>query len=331
MAVTDPADARLLAALAEHGKAPVHDVAARAGMDPREAAYRLVGLSGSGLPLLVGVECDPQGVRAALPPQGHGYTQQAPQQTPQQGAPPGAYPGPQQAQPPSSPAAPPATPSGPYPVHGAPSGPHPAPPPPSGPHAAPGQPQASGAGAPAAPEAQAPAPDAAMSVWGPPQSAGWARGDQQAPGRSGPVAGTAARHGTVGDTLHTEGLESEQLSIQLLEVQDPADFLFGAGGYQLAPGERAVVVHTEVTNTGTTAFGYLPDNFLELVTADGTAIAKAPVSLTSRPPHRIGVGPGQTAGGHTVYILPESTRLASVRWSPRPEPDERTVTWTVDE
>ncbi|WP_089300003.1 hypothetical protein [Haloechinothrix alba] len=129
----------------------------------------------------------------------------------------------------------------------------------------------------------------------------------------------------------TGGLEAEQLSIRLLEVQDPADFLFGAGGDQLAPGERAGVVHTEVTNTGTTAFGYLPDDFLELVTAEGTAVAKAPVSLTSRPPRRIGVGPGQTVGGHTVYVLPGSARLASVRWSTRPEPDERTVTWTVDE
>lgn len=72
MAVTDPIDARLLAALAEHGRVAVHELAARLGMDPREAAYRLVTLSGSGLPLLVGVECDPHGLRAALaapPPQ----------------------------------------------------------------------------------------------------------------------------------------------------------------------------------------------------------------------------------------------------------------------
>jgi len=70
--VTDPIDARLLAALAEHGRVAVHELAARLGMDPREAAYRLVTLSGSGLPLLVGVECDPHGLRAALaapPPQ----------------------------------------------------------------------------------------------------------------------------------------------------------------------------------------------------------------------------------------------------------------------
>ena len=75
----------------------------------------------------------------------------------------------------------------------------------------------------------------------------------------------------------------------------------------------------------------LPDNYLELITADGSAIAKAPVALTSRPPHKIGVQPGETLGGHTVYVLPESTRVTAVRWSPRPEPDHRTLTWTIED
>ena len=44
----------------------MHEIAQRLGMDPREAAMRLITLSGSGLPLLVGVECDPNGVRRAL-------------------------------------------------------------------------------------------------------------------------------------------------------------------------------------------------------------------------------------------------------------------------
>src|SRR3954468_18650098 len=52
--------------IAEMGRAAVHEVAARLGMDPREAAARLITLSGSGLPLLVGVECDPNGIRKAL-------------------------------------------------------------------------------------------------------------------------------------------------------------------------------------------------------------------------------------------------------------------------
>ncbi|TNC22667.1 AsnC family protein [Amycolatopsis alkalitolerans] len=256
MAVTDPVDARLLAALAEVGKVAVHELAAKVGMDPREVAYRLVALSGSGLPLLVGVESDPNGLRAALA---------------------GAW---------SRPVPPPA-------VRPA---PRPAPPP-------------------------APRPDPVMSTWGPPQTASWARGDQKQPPQ---------RAGRIGEALPARGLDGEQLSVHLLEVQDPADFLFGAAGYRLEAGERAVIVHTEVINRGSVPFVSLPDNYLELVTAEGKAVTKAPVSLTSRPPYKIGVQPGETAGGHTVYVLGEATRIVSVRWSPRPEPDERTLTWTLD-
>ncbi|MDQ0382310.1 AsnC family protein [Amycolatopsis thermophila] len=357
MAVTDPADVRLLAALAELGKVAVHELAARIGMDPREAAYRLVALSGSGLPLLVGVESDPQGLRAALAfrsppapyqahpsgavPAGHPGRPAAGPPPPAGFAPPGGagVPGHPAPNPPSgpypAPGAPQGVPSGPYPVpngaHGMPSGPYAVPGAaqnaPSGPYAVPApahqQPGGPG-GVPSGPH-PAPAPDPVISTWGPPQTASWARGDQRPAPPPGP------RTGRIGDRLASQGLEGEQLTVQLLEVQDPADFLFGAAGYRLEPGERAVVVHTEVTNTGPVPFVSLPDNYLELLTADGTAIAKAAVSLTSRPPHKIGVQPGETAGGHTVYVLAESTRVVSVRWSPRPEPDERSLTWSLED
>lgn len=286
MPISDPVDARLLAALAEVGKAAVHEIAAKVGLDPREVAYRLVGLSAAGFPLLVGVESDPAGLRAAL------------------AARPATSPPPQ----PHSPAAY-GAPSGAYPVRGTPSGPYPA---------APSQPQP-----PAPPPTQPPPPDPVLSTWGPPQTASWARGDQQ----QGPPP--ANRTGRAGDVLETQGLEGERLAIQLLEVQDPADYLFGAAGYRLEAGERAVVVHTEITNRGGTPFASLPDNYLELLTADGRAVIKAPVSLTSRPPHKIGVAPGETAGGHTVYVLPEHTAVTSLRWSPRPDPDERTLLWNL--
>lgn len=268
VAVTDPVDARLLAALAEVGKIAVHKLAAKVGLDPREVAYRLVALSGSGLPLLVGVESDPNGLRAALA---------------------GAW-----QQPVVRPAPPPVAPPVARPIPSAPF-PPPVPPPPR-------------------------PVDPVMSTWGPPQTSSWARGDQK------PAPRPAGR---VGEALPAQGLDGEQLSIHLLEVQDPADFLFGAAGYRLEAGERSIVVHTEVTNRGAVPFASLPDNFLELVTAEGKAIAKAPVSLTSRPPHKIGVRPGETTGGHTIYVVGEDTRIVSVRWSPRPEPDERTLTWSL--
>ncbi|WP_326837155.1 AsnC family protein [Amycolatopsis rhabdoformis] len=333
MAVTDPADVRLLAALAELGKTAVHELAAKVGMDPREVAYRLVALSGSGLPLLVGVESDPAGLRAAIaaaPPSWQQQQQQQPPPQPPSGPMPVVAPAGRPGLPPAMPtgqgfpaAAPPGAPvprpgnapgmppaPGVPSVHGGPSGPYGVP---SGPYRVPTGPY------------PGPPLDPALSTWGVPQTASWARGDE--PRRAGPAEG---RHGRIGETLPTQGLEGEQLTVQLLEVQDPADYLFGAAGYRLDAGERAVVVHTEITNRGAVPFASLPDNYLELVTADGATVTKAPVSLTSRPPHKIGVRPGETLGGHTVYVLPDATRVVSVRWSPRPEPDDRTLTWAVE-
>ncbi len=284
----DPVDARLLAMLAEMGRAAVHELAARLGMDPREAATRLITLSGSGLPLLVGVECDPNGIRKALANSVAWGSYTGPAQA-VRGTPSGPYP----------PA--PGTPSGAY-RQGPPSGPFPA------------QPQSGPVPVPA----QEP-----MSTWGPPQSSGWARGDQAPAPKS--------RTGKIGSALETEGLEGARFTIQLVEVVDPADFLFTAAGYKLADGERAVVVHTELANIGTVTFNALPDMYLVLMTGTGETVGKAPVSLSSRPPHKIGVQPGETAGGHTVYVLPENTVVTSVRWSSRPETDLNTLVWTVDD
>jgi hypothetical protein len=139
-----------------------------------------------------------------------------------------------------------------------------------------------------------------------------------------------SQRGTAGETLTIAGADGELLAIHLVEVVDPADFLFTAAGYRLREGERSVVVHTELTNRGTTPFGQLPDLYLVLVAKDGQTVSKAPVSLSSRPPHRIGVRPGETAGGHTVYVLPEATEITAVRWSARPDDEQNALTWAVE-
>jgi DNA-binding Lrp family transcriptional regulator len=307
VAVPDPVDFRLLSLIAEMGRAAVHDVAARLGMDPREAAARLVALSAAGMPLLVGVECDPNGIRAALAAASRPQQQQwpaYPQQQQQYGPPPMQQPQYQHPQPQYAP----------------PPQPQYAPPPQSVPFPA-QQPVA----APAPPQpAQQPQP--AGGTWGPPQTSAWARGDQQ----TVTAAPVPPPKFVVGSTQQTVGLEGEQLSIQLVEVVDPADFLFTAAGYRLQEGERAVVVHTELTNRGTVPFSSLPDLYLLLVAADGQTVSKAPVSLSSRPPHRIGVQPGETAGGHTVYVLPDSTEITSVRWSPRPDDPQHSLAWEIE-
>jgi hypothetical protein len=337
---TDPVDARLLGVVAEMGRAAVHEVAARLGMDPREVASRLVALSATGLPLIVGVECDANRLRAAAATAMH--------QSAMPPATPYGYP-PQQYQPPSGPVQMPFPGTGPSgPVPQGPSGPHSVP---SGPHPVPqqGPPQMMGGpppgylrtGPPSAPvpvqtgppSMPFPAPGVPMSMWGPPQTASWARGDQPPQDVTQPTVRTESntRQGKVGTVLLTEGLEGEKLAIQLVEVVDPADYLFTAAGYRLQEGERSVVVHTELTNRGQVAFQSLPDLYLVLVTPDGKTISKAPVSLSSRPPHRIGVPPGETAGGHTVYVVPEQTEVTSVRWSPRPDEETRTLNWTVED
>jgi hypothetical protein len=343
-AVTDPVDVRLLGVVAEMGRAAVHEVAARLGMDPREVASRLVALSATGLPLLVGVECDPGRLRqaaamaaAASPPYG---VQHAPYGV--AGTPTGPYP-----------------PSGPVPVpgpYGQPqqqlhpqshSGPHSMPQPMPVPQqqqqmmprtGPPSTPFPAQTGPPSQPfpapvPQQLPQVDAPMSMWGPPQTSTWARGDGPPQDVTQPTVRAElpdVRQGKVGTALQTEGLEGERLSITLVEVVDPADYLFTAAGYRLQEGERSVVVHTELTNRGNVAFQSLPDLYLVLVTPDGKTISKAPVSLSSRPPHRIGVPPGETQGGHTVYVVPENTEVTSVRWSPRPDEESRALTWTVE-
>jgi hypothetical protein len=200
-------------------------------------------------------------------------------------------------------------PSGPYAAHQ--SGPHHV----SGPHQVPYGPP----NPPSQPFAAQP-----QATWGPPQTAGWVRADQPQPR---PVS----RTGKIGSALEAESLEGAHLSIQLVEVVDPADFLFTAAGYKLAEGERAVVVHTEVTNTSQVPYTSLPDMYLVLVTKTGETVTKAPVSLSSRPAHKLGVQPGETAGGHTVFVLPDTIDVIQVRWSVRPEVDLNTLVWTVED
>jgi DNA-binding Lrp family transcriptional regulator len=272
-------DVRLLSAVAEMGRAAIPDLASRLGMDVRDVAARLAALSTTGLPLIVGVECDPQGIRNAVA---------AAQQWAAQ--------------------------------HGAGSGPHRTPP-----QQAPPQPPM-GSGGYSMPQHSGPQPMPAahpMNSWGPPASAGWVRSE--------PPVAPVPQTGRVGSKLDVSGPEGERLTIGLVEVVDPADFLFTAAGHELRPGERAVVVHTELTNRGQQPFAALPDQNLELVAKDGSTVGKAPVSLSSRPPHRAGVQPGATAGGHTIYVLPEPTELTAVRWALHPGNPQFTLNWDITE
>lgn len=287
MTAPDPVDVRLLTALAEVGRAAVHEIAMRLGMDVREVASRLAALSATGLPLVVGAECDQQGIRHALAV-AHAWQQQA-----------------AVAYPPQHPN------SGPYPVYGPPnSGPHPTQTGPSGP-------------VPYVPTA-APFPMATPQArgWAPPSPTVHLPARQAAP----------ARAGKIGTRFDVDGPAGERITLQLVEVVDPADFLFSAAGHHLGEGERSVVVHTELTNRGPVPFAALPDLGLVLVASDGSITTKTNKTLSSRPAHRSGVAPGETAGGHTVYVLPEATPVVEVRWMPGPGAGDYTsLTWDISD
>lgn len=312
-------DIRLLSVVAETGRAAVHEVAARLGMDVRDVAARLAALSTTGLPIVVGVECEPNAIRHALAA-ANAWTQQHS----------GPYPAPGPSGPHQVPNPHVSGPySGPNPGQSGPSGPHstgpsgPQPFAPQGPPATFGPQQGQAQQWPQ----QAPVQQAPMNTWGPPGSASWAR--SELPTVQTPKPGP--KSGKIGSKLDVDGPEGERIMIQLVEVVDPADFLFTAAGHQLKDGERAVVVHTELTNRGAMPFTSLPDLYLVLITEDGSTVSKSPVSLSSRPPHKIGVAPGETAGGHTIYVLPEDIELATVKWSLSPGDEQRSLTWDISD
>ncbi|MGH3492208.1 MAG: AsnC family protein [Sciscionella sp.] len=137
------------------------------------------------------------------------------------------------------------------------------------------------------------------------------------------------RVGEIGRQLHTTGIEGEAIAITVLEVVDPADALFQAAGFTLRAGERAVVVHTELRNDSPRPYPMLADLYLMLVTDAEEKIGKAPLALSSRPPHRIGIEPGATAGGHAVYVIGEDVTITSVRWYASPDSEQNTLTWSI--
>lgn len=62
----DPVDHRLLALLAEVGRIPVHELAARAGLDVRDVALRLTAMGAAGLPVTTVAEVDQARLRQVL-------------------------------------------------------------------------------------------------------------------------------------------------------------------------------------------------------------------------------------------------------------------------
>lgn len=143
--------------------------------------------------------------------------------------------------------------------------------------------------------------------WGVAQSSAWTRQPPPEPAAAG-VAGP-----TVGDTLSSVSPAGEPVSITLVELVDTADALIAASGHPLSPGMRATVVHTEVT-AGPRGYQAIADTCLTVVLADGTEVGKSGITLSSRPPFRSGIAPGNTVGGHTVFELDAQASIVGLRW-----------------
>jgi hypothetical protein len=145
-----------------------------------------------------------------------------------------------------------------------------------------------------------------------------------------PQQAAPTRVGTIGSRFDANGPNGERITLQLIEVVDPADFLYSAAGHHLEPGKRSVVVHLELTNRGSAPLPMVADQHLVLVTTDGSTIPKSQDTLSSRPPHQPGVAPGDTVGGHTVYVFPEDTDIVAVRWTPGPGAEDFAFTWETN-
>lgn len=130
----------------------------------------------------------------------------------------------------------------------------------------------------------------------------------------------------MGARLTGAGPVGEQVWVTLVEVVDTADALFNAAGHTLRAGMRAAVVHTEV-HAGPGGYPSLPDAGLVLVLSDGKLVTRSAVTLTSRPPYRSGIAPGDVAGGHTVFELDEQASISGVRW--RSAPGSPALDWVV--
>lgn len=313
----DAADLRLLAELANNGEIGLPQAAWQAGMSQAEAAERLVAMASAGFPLRLVAQGDP------------GLLWQIISRGPRPDQPPLHFPQPSWGQP--------SGPQGPM------SGRQPLVP-------VPLEEEPFRIGRPI---------DAPESTWGIPGSSAWAnsRGSNAEPPsaettqavpapsiretESAAIAasilgGEAMRSGgsvmsgnpRVGASQPAVGLSGEQLLVTLDELVDPGNSLLTNAGYRLDPAERAVLVRSTVRNDGPAPHAAVPDVYLFLVDQSGRTLPKAPVSLADRPAHRIGIEPGHTSTGWTVFLIEAQVRLSGVRWCVRPDLADRTLTWS---
>lgn len=115
----------------------------------------------------------------------------------------------------------------------------------------------------------------------------------------------------------------------ILQVLDPGDEALTSAGYRMEPGQRAVLVHSSVTNTGQAPYYPVGDLNLVLETDRHVLLGRANIAVASHPAFPIGVTPGRSTHGWSVFLIPSETVLAGIKWCIRPDMPQTIIGWPI--
>ena len=130
-------------------------------------------------------------------------------------------------------------------------------------------------------------------------------------------------------TEYVAGPGGEQLAVTILDVLDPGDGVLTGAGYRMEPGQRAVLVNSSVANNGQVPYYPVGDLYLVLETATRQLLGRAAIAVGSHPAYPVGVMPGQSARGWSVFLIPTDTVLAGIKWCIRPDLPQTILGWPI--
>jgi hypothetical protein len=162
------------------------------------------------------------------------------------------------------------------------------------------------------------------STWGVPGTSSWARASAEPA-----AAAVETPPPPTWQTLPVYGPSGEQLAVTVLEVLDPADSVLTGAGFRMEPGQRAVLVHSSVANNGQVPYYPVGDLYLVLETTSRQLLGRAAIAVGSHPAFPVGVVPGQTTHGWSVFLIPSEVGLAGIKWCIRPDLPQTILSWPI--
>jgi hypothetical protein len=125
------------------------------------------------------------------------------------------------------------------------------------------------------------------------------------------------------------GPAGEHLVVTILQVVDPGDQVLTDAGFRMDPGRRAVLVHSSVANVGQVPYYPPGDLYLVLETDQRVLLGRDSVAVATHPAYPVGVTPGSTADGWSVFLVPSETVVAGLKWCIRPDIPQTIVDWPI--